>query len=128
MLFGLPLRTIRAPRIFHVLKVKATDTFRARAARLLAAEEREALYAFLADNPTAGDIVGGTGGVRKLRWRMAGRGTRGGARVLQLYLRHVDTVWLLEVYGKRENADLSPADVKAIKAAVAIIKQAERLR
>lgn len=111
-----------------MVKVKATDTFRARAARLLAAEERAALYAFLADNPTAGDIVGGTGGVRKLRWRMAGRGTRGGARVLHLCLKHVDTVWLLDACGKREQADPSPADAKAIRAAVAIIKKAERLR
>lgn len=70
---GAPLPPIRASRIFPAVKIKATDTFRERASRLLATAEREALYAFLADNPAAGDIIGGTGGVRKLRWGMAAR-------------------------------------------------------
>jgi len=76
----------------------------------------------VAANPEAGDVVPGTGGLRKLRWGMAGQGKRGGARVLQLYLKHRSTVWLLDVYGKREKADLSPADKKAIKKVVAAIK------
>lgn len=58
----------------------------------------------------------------------AGRGKRGGARVLHPYLRHASTVWLLDIFGKREKADLSPADVKAIEDAVATIKRAESAR
>lgn len=103
--------------------IKTTEIWRKRAARLLTEAEREALARFLDANPEAGDLVAGTGGVRKLRWGMAGRGKRGGARVLHLYLRHRDTLWLLDIYGKREKADLGTADVKAIRAMVDAIKR-----
>ena len=43
-------------------------------------------------------------------------------RVLHLYLKRRGTVWLLDVYSKREKADLSPADVKAVKVLVDAIK------
>ena len=108
-----------------MVTVKATGWYARRAERLLSEAERTALHTFLAEHPDAGDIVAGTGGVRKLRWRMPGRGRRGGARVLQLYLRHRDTVWLLDIYSKRAKADLSPDDVKAVRRVVGAIKRAE---
>lgn len=49
------------------------------ASRLMGEDERWVLVDFLAQNPLSGDIVVGTGGVRKLRWALAGRGKRGGA-------------------------------------------------
>jgi len=104
--------------------VKATETFRKRAARLLTDAECAALAEFLAAHPDSGDVVAGTGGVRKLRWGMAGQGKRGGARVLHLFLMHRDTLWLLDIYGKREKADLSRADVKAVRTLVSAIKRA----
>jgi hypothetical protein len=106
------------------IEVKATRAYLARAAKVLSEAEREALHRFIAQHPEAGDIVPGTGGIRKLRWGMAGQGKRGGARVLQLYLRHRETVWLLDIYSKREKADLSPKDVKAFRQLVASIKEA----
>ena len=45
-------------------------------------EEQALLVEYLAYNPTAGDLISGTGGVRKLRWGLEGRGKRGGARVV----------------------------------------------
>ena len=106
--------------------VKATFSYLRRAERLLSEAERQRLHHFLAERPDAGDIVAGTGGVRKLRWALPGQGKRGGARVLQLYLSHRDTVWLLDIYAKRAKLDLSAEDVKAIRRAVATIKEAER--
>ena len=82
---------------------------------------------FVASYPDAGDIVAGTGGVRKLRWGMRGGGKHGGARVLHLYLKNRTTVWLLDIYSKREKLDLSPSDVAAIKLAVMTIKNADRV-
>ena len=45
-------------------------------------DDYAALRVFLAANPKAGDLVRGTGGIRKLRWRTKGRGKRGGIRVI----------------------------------------------
>jgi len=43
------------------------------------------LVAYLAHHPTAGDLVPGTGGIRKLRWALPGRGKSGGARVIYFF-------------------------------------------
>ena len=105
-----------------MISIKATTVFAKRVERVLGEAGRLALYAFLAGNPEAGDVVAGTGGVRKLRWQMLGQGKLGGARVLHLYLKHRDTIWMLDIYSKRDKLDLSPSDVKAIKEAVKTIK------
>lgn len=54
--------------------------------RELRPEPDYALVDYLAYNPTAGDLIQGTGGVRKLRWALQNRGKRGGARVLYYFL------------------------------------------
>ena len=45
-------------------------------------DDYAALQAFLSVHPEAGDVIRGTGGVRKIRWAMAGRGKRGGSRII----------------------------------------------
>jgi hypothetical protein len=77
-------------------------------------EDLRALELHIMDNPVAGDVIPGGGGVRKLRfappsWR---RGKSGAARVIYAaYLRH-DTVFLFLIYGKGERANLSAAQKK----------------
>lgn len=61
----------------------------------------------LSQNPEAGDIVRGTGGVRKYRIPARGKGTRGGARVIYYYVVRRSTIYLLLAYGKGEADDLS---------------------
>lgn len=107
-----------------MLVIKATDTFGKRAAKLLTQTEQERLVAFLAANPEAGDVIAGSGGVRKLRWGMAGQGKRGGARVLHLFLRHRGTLWLVDIYSKREKADLSAGDLRLVRLVADAIKGA----
>ncbi len=53
-------------------------------------------------NPESGDVVPGSGGVRKLRWKMAGRGKSGGVRVIYFYKKQNDEIWLLTIYAKNE--------------------------
>ena len=73
-------------------------------------DERGLLVDFLARNPLAGDLIPGTGGVRKLRWGLEGRGKRGGARVVYYSPQRGDAVFALTAYAKNERADLSQAD------------------
>jgi hypothetical protein len=68
-------------------------------------EDRNTFITFIAGNPDAGDVVPGSGGVRKARWGSAGRGKRGGVRVIYFNRLANGEIWLLLVYGKsvREN-------------------------
>ncbi|MFA7291519.1 MAG: transcriptional regulator [Rhodocyclaceae bacterium] len=68
-------------------------------------EDRIGFINFIAGDPEAGDVVPGSGGVRKVRWGSTGRGKRGGVRVIYFNRLANGEVWLLLVYGKsvREN-------------------------
>ena len=55
------------------------------AAKLLDPQERQDLIAYLANHPEAGDLMEGTGGVRKLRWGRGGQGKSGGVRAIYYY-------------------------------------------
>ena len=68
---------------------------------LLSQSEREELVAFVGANPEAGEIIPETGGVRKIRWALAGRGKRGGARVIY-YWHNERLLFLLAAYGKND--------------------------
>jgi mRNA-degrading endonuclease RelE of RelBE toxin-antitoxin system len=68
----------------------------------LSEEEYLGLQSFLLQYPESGKVVPGSGGVRKLRWAVAGRGKRGGVRVIYYFRRQHDEIWLLTVYAKNE--------------------------
>jgi hypothetical protein len=92
------------------VSVIETPEFLAVTRKLMTDEERSLLVDYLAYNPTAGDLIPGTGGVRKLRWGLEGRGKRGGARVVYFYHNANLPVFALTAYAKNERADLSQAD------------------
>jgi hypothetical protein len=77
-------------------------------------EEREALVAIVASNPTTGDLMQGTGGCRKLRHRKPGKGKSGGYRVITWFGGDDIPVFLLTVFGKNERANLSKAERNAL--------------
>lgn len=84
----------------------------------LSDDEYAAMQQFLVVNPEAGDVIPASGGVRKLRWGVAGRGKRGGLRVIYFLRRRNDEVWMLTLYAKNV-ADNIPAKVlRKIKEAI----------
>jgi hypothetical protein len=93
-----------------LVTVVETPEFIRRVEKLLGDDEREALIAYLAANPTAGDLIPGTGGVRKLRWALEGRGKRGGARIIHFFRDTRLPLFLLTAFAKNERTDLSQAD------------------
>jgi hypothetical protein len=94
------------------------------AERVLGTAGRSDLVAYLAANPQVGDLIPGTGGIRKLRWRARGKGTRGGARVIYYVYDTDHPIVALLVYGKGEADDLSPAGKRELAAMVGEIKAA----
>jgi len=76
----------------------------------LSDDEYAVLQWTLANDPTVGDLIKGTGGVRKVRWGMAGRGKRGGVRVIYYARTHRGEIWMLTIYPKNV-AESIPANV-----------------
>ena len=76
----------------------------------LSDDEYAALQQSIIVNPEAGDVIPGSGGVRKLRWGVEGRGKRGGLRVIYFLRMRNDEVWMITLYGKNV-ADNIPAKV-----------------
>lgn len=92
------------------VSVVETPEFLATTRKLMSDGERALLVDYLAYNPTAGDLVQGTGGIRKVRWGLDGRGKRGGARVIYFYHDADMPLFALTAYAKNERADLSQQD------------------
>jgi hypothetical protein len=93
-----PLTVVEAPEFLSARR------------KLMDDDERGLLVDYLAYNPAAGDLITGTGGVRKLRWGLEGRGKRGGARVIYFFHNADMPLFVLTVYAKNERADLSDQD------------------
>lgn len=101
--------------------VAETQAFARAAAKIWSEDEVTALVDHVAHHPEAGDLIPGTGGVRKLRWGRSGSGKRGGARVIYFYYRPDTPLYLLLAYPKAQATDLSPDEKKSVTAlAVAI--------
>ncbi len=81
-----------------------------------------ALQMFLSAYPDTGDIIRGSGGIRKIRWRSKERGKRGGSRVIYYWHVAEDHIYLLTLYGKGVKDDLTPAERAAWRKVVEEIK------
>ena len=97
------------------ISVVETPEFLAVTRKMMTEEQRKELIDFLAYHPTSGDLIQGSGGVRKLRWGLEGRGKRGGARVIYFYHHAGMPVFMLTAYAKNDRSNLSPSDIDALK-------------
>lgn len=77
-----------------------------------------ALIVYLAGCPESGDVIRGSGGLRKLRWVRPGSGKRGGARVIYYHLKADGLVYLLLAYAKAAQEDLTPEQLKRLRQAM----------
>jgi len=94
-----------------------TNIFTQRITKLLTDDEYDDLQAALAEHPKAGDVIPGAGGLRKLRWRTGGRGKRGGLCIIY-YCWSEDRLYMIFVYDKAEQGDLTPEQLKVLRAYV----------
>lgn len=82
----------------------------------------------LMEDPVAGDVIEGTGGLRKLRWAdpRRGKGKRGGLRVIYFWWEPGRQFWLFTLYDKDEADDLTPKERKALKSMLKLELEARR--
>jgi len=92
-----------------------TQVFTKRVQALLTDEEYRDFQNFLAEHPDIGNIIQGSGGLRKVRWAAKGHGKRGGARVIYYWAVEKDRLFMLFIFAKNERADLSAAQIKALR-------------
>lgn len=90
--------------------IAETTEYLRRAEKLLGDDERRDVVSYLATHPRAGDLMEGTGGVRKLRWARGGRGKSAGVRVVYYVHSELMPLYLLTVFAKNERANLSKAE------------------
>lgn len=97
-------------------------SFERGAAGLLTDEDVRALERELLRDPRAGAVMRGTGGVRKVRAALEGRGKSGSVRVVYLYVEVKSRIYLLLVFAKNEQANLTPEQTRRVRQLVETLK------
>lgn len=112
----------------YYISISELQNFTDDASRIFTNQEYDDLVLFLANHPDAGEVMPGTGGIRKVRWPARGQGKRGGARIIY-YFRDLNMpVYLLAVYAKGEKINLTAAEKKAMRRIVDQIVEASMSR
>lgn len=94
-----------------------------RASELLNEAERKSVIDYLAAHPRAGDIMEGTGGIRKLRWARGGKGKSGGVRIIYYYHDQRIPLYLLTVFGKNEKSNITKSERNELAKLVGVLVQ-----
>jgi hypothetical protein len=92
-----------------------TSIFTRQVQTLLSDEEYSQLQMALVIRPDLGQVIPGSGGLRKVRWFLRGRGKRGGVRAIYYWVVVHDTILMLFMYAKNEQDDLTPEQLKVLR-------------
>lgn len=95
-----------------------TPVFTRQIKELVDDEDYRALQALLVANPDTGDLIPRSGGLRKIRLAVAGRGKRGGARVVYYWVNARSQIYMLLAYAKNVQEDLTDAQLRIMRALV----------
>lgn len=113
------LQNIRYLRIYTLLNVVFIETraFTNRRQRYLSEDGYLRFQQLLIQHPESGALIMGTGGLRKIRWPdvRGGKGKRGGLRVIYYWWRPGAEIWLLKIYDKAEQEDISAEEKHVLR-------------
>ena len=85
----------------------------------LSLDEYRQMQVALMLRPEQGAVIRGAGGLRKIRWRRVGMGKRGGLRVIYFWETRSETFYMLTMYRKSEEEDLTPGQLRILRRLVA---------
>ncbi len=83
--------------------------------KALSDNEYTELQQFLTLNPESGKIIQGSGGFRKIRWRIENKGKSGGIRIIYYLYKSEDQIYMIYVYKKSEKEDLTQQQIKLLR-------------
>ncbi len=106
-----------------ILTIAELPEFIRIADKLLAESERQDIIRYLAERPKAGDLMEGTGGVRKLRWGRGGTGKSGGVRFIYYFHDEAMPLYLLTMFAKGDQGNLSKAERNDLAGLVKLLVQ-----
>jgi hypothetical protein len=92
-----------------------TPAFRSSAAKLLSEDDLAALQTMLLLQPDAGDVMPGSGGLRKVRVPAKGRGKRGGGRVIYYWVTAESRIFLLYAFAKNQRTDITIQQARLLR-------------
>jgi hypothetical protein len=98
-----------------IVVIFETPIFTRQVQTLLSNEEYRQLQMVVVLHPDLGAFIPGSGGLRKVRWSIGGRGKRGGVRVIYYWAILHDKILMLLMYAKNEQDDLTPAQLKVFR-------------
>ena len=97
------------------MEIYETSVFTRQITRVIADEEYRQLQRVLVVNPLAGALIKNSGGLRKLRWRIAGKGKSGGIRVIYYYVTAETKIFMLVAYEKSKKDDLTQKQLASLR-------------
>lgn len=97
------------------MEIVETSIFTKRVLEIMDDEEYRLLQHALAIRPDWGVVIPGSGGLRKLRWNVPGRGKRGGTRIIYYWAVQESVILLLFIFRKNERDDLTPAQIQSLR-------------
>lgn len=102
----------------RLFSFRETTRFMRRVVEYLSDESYAQLQWYLLGDPEAGDLVQTGGGIRKVRWTAAGKGKRGGTRVIYYLASARGELFMLDIYAKSEKEDLTADELKELRKVV----------
>ena len=82
---------------------------------MLSDEEYTKLQLFLTEYPESGKVIHGSGGFRKLRWKLENKGKSGGVRLIYYLYKSDEVIYMIYVYKKSEKEDLTQSQIKQLR-------------
>jgi len=97
------------------MEIAETSIFTKEITRILTDDEYKEFQNFLVANPKHGDVIKGSGGLRKIRWKVKGRGKSGGIRNIYYYHEDNNLILMIFVYEKSKQEDLTPKQIEILR-------------
>jgi len=97
------------------MEIAETSIFTKKITEILTDDEYREFQNFLVVNPKKGDTIKGSGGLRKIRWKLKGRGKSGGIRNIYYYYEEESLILMIYVYEKSKAENLTPKQIEMLR-------------